>query len=1508
MNTLGNKGRAKLLISVGTAMTVALMATGANAADTVIGPGGTPVAPTGHETAGTPQSNTAEILASIINATVGTDSDGAGDLATDTVSANSILATAVGDNFDDTIDLSLIANDVGGDGAGSLGFQMNSGEISSLVRTSDISIDFSQFQSGSVANTDNTIAAKSTANAGSTSLAGAIPNTYTSTAPGSTELTSGIPLADWLDASGSLVASTVQVNAGSGAEGINTHARSDANEITLDLVSPAANTIAASPQLDRNSTDASAQGNSSTSSIDVQAGGAPALAASAVLTNGQINVGTGGDRIVGRNNDSLIFTTIQATAGTNTIAGGLTVDDNTASSSASGNEALGSNGTAGNSVTFGNGVSFDGAGAASASTNIAYNTSTMDGTVGADVAVFNSQGNIGAANGDRIDIRARTVRPTIGADVQAIDGGSISVSGNAATSLARGNVATSAFSDGTGVAHFDGTVAVANQQTNVYTDVSARTRDTDLGVSVAFLGATTLPDSSVSVDGNTSSAAAYGNQASQSLDLSATTSDLPQDDAVLSGGTGPDGNIHTAGNVTVANLQSVYSSDVSATDSGDIYLDADGTDTIDTSMLEVINNLQRAFAFGDSGANELSVSGTIPSAGVGLASVQIVADDSHIDATDASQARIRAAGVDGSSLEVSGNVQFALAYGASVSNDLNLTAQTLGTNTSGPSSTITYDPAATNGLVLDHTTPPSIDSANGLLNDQSVSGPITARAGQADSFLVTVDGSVTDGGSLSNGGHLEDGVLVNGQLEDNVPIGGNSLLAAAYGTDAVNMADLDVGELFSAANNPNYEDVLALANAQTVTEGSAISAEASGGAVVDTAVTGGLNAADVSTSANIVQAVASGNGVTNQLIVDATNVTTNLSNNNGNLDIIPAGTAGASSQVRSSFSVNNVQSAGGTIDATLLHNNRATEVLTTIGDDVADSSVTSDGNTLTAAAGGNGATNGLTIDGNSIASNALIANYQDLRADLSATIGIAGVGDPNEGSVIVAFDGGIGDSSVSVSDNTTAGSVIGNSATNTLSVSGTTLTAGVVQTASTVTTRNTGWTDLNSDYGIANSQVAQTVSLVSDVFGSFGVDMIDPETIADATIDVDGNTQSSRALINTAANSLTLAANGATAGSALSSDQTDGGDTAVSALSDLDIFAPAASDTSSVSLSDNSNLAVSVINDVTNTLTITATNLDPKTAANDATLTKPANNRPSSTGDDLLQNQQTASGSTTAVAATTIANDDAGAATTPGLIDGSVTITGNSTHAEASANGAYNRADISAGSSLAASAGVNNLQQSSAGVSASASTTAGVTLAGDVGNAALNGSSVQLGDNTTSSLARGNAATNVLNYTGGANYGTPTGLAVAGSSIDPTADTASTSARAAVLNSQNNSGSVTASTTDTSYQVALNSGGGGLASLTGGTVGVIGNSVSAAAYGNTANNVVQLASLNTNVPTAAIGNYQTNSGAVTASVTTVSYGVSSGLGSVTGSSIGVTGNTISATAVGNNASSTIGAH
>src|SRR5690606_24290120 len=117
-------------------------------------------------------------------------------------------------------------------------------------------------------------------------------------------------------------------------------------------------------------------------------------------------------------------------------------------------------------------------------------------------------------------------------------------------------------------------------------------------------------------------------------------------------------------------------------------------------------------------------------------------------------------------------------------------------------------------------------------------------------------------------------------------------------------------------------------------------------------------------------------------------------------------------------------------------------------------------------------------------------------------------------------------------------------------------------------------------------------------------------------------------------------------------------------------------------------------------------------------------------------------------AVTRLYNEDSIEATGLGLRDSSLTFAGNSTGAEASANRASNSLALNGASSQAASAGVANLQTSSANVQADATSTVAVSLAGGtelLPQAAVTGSSITIGGNTTTALARGNAATNALN-------------------------------------------------------------------------------------------------------------------------------------------------------------------
>ncbi|WP_336980540.1 hypothetical protein [Altererythrobacter fulvus] len=1617
MTKISDKGRNQLLATVGTAMAATMMVTGAHAAETVV----TPVLPgpltvdtdvNGHDIIDAVLNNVAAINATITGTTGGVGLEETSTTTTSvTVDGNDILGTAIGNSFDNEIDLSVLENDIVSDGAAALGFETNTGSITATIQDNDIILSIPNFQTGSATVSGNDIEGRATGNAGSTTLEGIVPNTYSSGQSGNSLVQSGAVLGDWLDADGSVVASTIQING-------NPDIQSDVdnNNISLELESTIdGNVVTAAPSVEDNMIASNAKGNSSNSTISLLSGGSPEFTGSLVLTNGQTNVDTSGNGLIEADNlDSDIFGVIEGYDYNyvNTLDGSLSIDGNAITASASGNDALGSNGAAGNRILLADGLSFQGLGGV-ATSSTAYTSGTVSGNVAADVVIHSSQGNVGASNGNRTLVQAEVDDGNIYGDVESLETGSVSVTDNEVSATARGNAASSSFATGDGSAYFNGTVAVSNQQTNLYTNVEAYNDSADASSDVGYDDGL-LEDSTVLVDGNRIASAAYGNLVSQNVALEAVTTAMPDDRVNLTGGTGLDGNVSAEGNVIVTSLQSQYSANVlSEVIDGEIYAYSGADETIDSSI-SVTGNTQEAIALGNSASNGLALSGTTVETGAGIANVQIVADASSVQAVSEAETYVDVSSdISGSTAETSGNLQRSIAYGGSAGNSLSVDAQTItvSSDVDELASLITVDAAATDGFALDFTNAPDVDAAYGVLNVQSVSALVSAVAVgyDEDSAFDTYVGNDADGSTIKTDS--------------------NSLVAAAYGTDANNQAALDVGTLNATEDDvlgqPDFATVMNVTNAQTVTEDSAIVAGATGDETFETYIDGYVDDSSVSTSGNTAQALAYGNRASSGVTVTATNIDTEADSFPGGIRGI-AEVDGNQISTDASFSVNSAQFAGGQIVATLLDDvvapDYSAEAFTYVWEEVTDSSVVSNGNVLTAGATGNRADNLVDLSGNTLATTSALTNYQQSEADIQALIGIAGspgtpfipgtpdtpgynasnsgsssqgtlttsnggntlnitgsitvtfttpltqreadalnaisgvsgataggttvtmtgavdatlfsslivasggggngTGDetftvagfavplipgtpdtpavprtPNTGGVTVALDSSVDASTISVDDNSVAGSVTGNSASNSVKVDGTSVPDGSDHFQVTAIADGTD-TSAAGDHMLTNVQVVGDTQLTSEVYSTFAIDMTDGANIDDSTLTVDGNSQSSRAVANTAANSVELSATNTDAGAVLASNQFS--EAEVSALSNVEIYAPVSSDNTSVSLSDNSNLALAVVNNVSNSLTIEGTNVYPNVIARDVLLD--VDSDVYGGGDGILLNQQIAQTSATATAVTNIYNEDGTYLTTDGVVDGSVKITGNSTTAEASANRAVNVADASAGSSLGASVGIVNAQNSIADVTANATTNAGVVIAGDdvLDAAALNGSSVTLGTNTTASLARGNSATNALNYSAGANYGDVDLLAGTGAYTVTTSGNVATSARAAVLNVQGNSGAVSANSTQTTYVVALNSQLGEPA-VTNATVGVIGNAVSAAAYGNTATNSVTVAALNTNAPTVAIGNVQNNSGPVSATVTTVTYGVNGGYGAIAGSAISVTNNAVTATAVGNNA-------
>ncbi|MEY4720860.1 MAG: hypothetical protein RIQ46_585, partial [Pseudomonadota bacterium] len=128
-------------------------------------------------------------------------------------------------------------------------------------------------------------------------------------------------------------------------------------------------------------------------------------------------------------------------------------------------------------------------------------------------------------------------------------------------------------------------------------------------------------------------------------------------------------------------------------------------------------------------------------------------------------------------------------------------------------------------------------------------------------------------------------------------------------------------------------------------------------------------------------------------------------------------------------------------------------------------------------------------------------------------------------------------------------------------------------------------------------------------------------------------------------------------------------------------------------------------------------------------------------------------------------------------------------------------------------------------------------------------------------------------------------------------------ATAALFNDQANSGSVQAVSSNTSYAVALNFGE-GTAAMLNSTASMANNTVSALAYGNSAVNSLTMQTFGAGVPSSAAYNSQVNTGSISATATTVTFGLGA-TGPLTGGAARNAGNTVTAQAIGNSSISTI---
>jgi hypothetical protein len=678
-----------------------------------------------------------------------------------------------------------------------------------------------------------------------------------------------------------------------------------------------------------------------------------------------------------------------------------------------------------------------------------------------------------------------------------------------------------------------------------------------------------------------------------------------------------------------------------------------------------------------------------------------------------------------------------------------------------------------------------------------------------------------------------------------------------------------------------------------------------------------VTASSAMVSGNRIQAKASGGVTSNILAVDATTLTGAI----GLTTSVAATTTAAASN--SAFTVANQQVAGRNAVQAGVYNSDVgfrTDGVTS------GSSVAVEGNAIDAFGLSNKSTNSLSLAGTSVATDAGVINRQSADAYVSASA---------EARVSANFYDDISDSSVAVNSNVVRGSAIGNVGNNSLSASATTL-AGVGTDAQAVSTGAiTGAANATGDFSLVNSQaLGENSSSNVGVYGSFDINAF-MAVVTDSRLSVSANTQFAEALGNSGTNRIALTATGAGSGPAVTSGDTpnaipagvnptaalsnaqDGVDARINSQSNMTVYANAESTGSSVAINGNSNTALGVVNNAVNSMSVSAVTLDRSAVtldSFDANLAASRNagsiigDSNTTTADYALNSVQGASGEANVFANSQIYYLDktpdirpqAPSQASTGTVGSVITLSGNTTMAEGSANRISNQLSVSAIDN-GATAALNNFQTSSTNVTSTATSSVGYALGTSATDVSADASSISVDSNSTMALARGNTASNALNYTVGASYTGNDGAFVTASK--------SLNATAAVLNNQINGGPVSATSADVTYSLALNATTPGVPFPSTGdgafnsNATLANNSATASAFGNTASNSLNMLTFGAGVPSSALASNQVNTGAVSATAANVSFGMT--VGTTQGSALRNVGNNTTAQAVGNSSVNSI---
>ena len=1433
------------------------------------------------------QTTSGSLMAPVAGATYFSDLTGTGGSYPVSIIGNSILASVLGNQGAST-QTTLNRVSASNDGVLSLNLQIFTGLVdnpdeptaysgasiatATLDNTSKTSgtvyISQSGLDSANLSLSNNAMGASVTLNSLDTTVAVATPSGYESSSKGSSTLSFGA-------ASNSMGAPTLPTSGSTGGvnlsnqQGVfNATAAAEVKSVMANV--KVSDTVGVTPTL---SSNISANGNTITASTNNNA------AVSVFRSTADSSAFTGTAGVTNMQSTNIVDTGIAPQSATVTasgvsvdlrngegvtqVTGAVTVNDNKLSASVLGNTA-GAQSTSG-SIAAGNAIIFEGSSnITGASTNPAMDLTANIGSgtsnAQADLLINSVQRNVG--NQFTASLGTSISGNSIQSNLDKLNGGSLTQSGNTLSASATNNLAGNLISAGqTGsIGSITASSVLLNTQKNDTVTTLAEVNGATISATVGATGITV--DGAVTLSNNAISATAQGNLASGTLALKADNLGVGANGASDGVLLTPSSSAAVSGlAVSALNVQTNDALSLSAENKGgNIALSfAAGVTPVAISGTQatVDSNQLTTTASANSASNRITLQST-NAAGLnaGLGSVQ----------TNTGGSTTASSGLSGSALSIS------MVVGA-------VSASQLSTSSNSISAQAQLN-SANNSLAATHTTTSGAlgvaPNAAGSLS----SGNVTAFA---DMALANAQNNINTSADASSYGAMtvSTGALTSAST---LQANSNQIAALADGNSASNALTLNNGSMSNMT--------AALVSGQLVNH-TDITTQVAGEVSVTTA-TAAVTASSIAVNDNTVKATSISNSSSNSLSVTATNAT------GAGLTITPA----------ASSDLNDITLVA---DMTLLNSQKTTSssaVQATAG-------VSGTPALIKLAAGAVSGSANLTLNGNAVAASAYAnsANNTGTVAINSMTGMTAALGSVQvlSGGLLDATTYGTADaalssinaSNVSVNANAITSAAMGNTATSSLSITASNASGRGAQ-PSFMSNGNT-----TADQALTNLQMLLDNTVVATTAGDVTLTSAGSVT-GPANVSLNGNTISAYGSGNYATNDMAVAVNNLTNGSSALVSRQDTYRTIVESVTATTAgtvaLQSAAVISANLSMNGNTVKSTALDNVATNQLILSGTTATGKSALSMTGLVSPIT--PSDdpftvvAADVSLINMQSSSGT---VAATLTANTgvaDAIAISTSiaGANTGAtVTVDSNAISSLVFDNNATNTLGMNV-TTLRAMTGVLSNTQQVDKASLSATTIGDVSL---ISTAAVNTANLTLKGNSIAATAGANEAINSF---------TVVATDVVGRNVASRMTNAGSLAVAAdfaVGNEQqltNASATVTAvkavSTGDVHLDVGSNT-------VTTSNVALSNNSLASYGSGNNASNLLSMTA--TNISQASLGmaskqSIEVVSGGeepVSAVVSTTTGSIKMTAGDAASANLSATGNTIKSTALGNVASNTL---